>query len=62
MEHCQRDEPGEPEKARQSVEDEYDPFVEEGAVRFGAAGEDGVEEEVGEGEECEEGDEDEVGG
>lgn len=63
MEHCQGDESGEPEQARQSIEDEYDPFVEEGPVGFGAAaGEDGVEEEVGEGEEGEEGDEDEVRG
>ena len=55
MEHCQGDESGEPEQARQSIEDEYDPFVEEGPVGFGAAaGEDGVEEEVGEGEEGEE--------
>lgn len=63
MKYGQRDESCEPEQAGQSVKEEYDPFVEEGAVGFGAAaGENGVEEEVGEGEKGEEGDEDEVGG
>lgn len=59
MEHGQCHEPGEPEYARQGVQGEYEPFVEEAAV---VAGEDGVEEEVGEGEEGEDSDEDEVGG
>lgn len=63
LEHTQRYKAREPEQACQCVEDQYDPLVEEAAVGFGAAaGEDGVEEEVGEGEEGEEGDEDEVGG
>lgn len=60
VERGQRHEPGEPEHACQGVEGEYDPFVEEAAVA--AAGEDGVEEVVGEGEEGEGSDEDEVGG
>ena len=62
VERGQRDVPCEPEQAGEGVEGEDGPFVEEAAVGFGAAGEDGVEEEVGE---CEEGEGrggDEVGG
>ena len=44
MEDGQRDKACEPEQACQGVQDQYDPFVEEAAVGFGAAGEDGVEE------------------
>lgn len=62
LELLQRQEAGEPEQTGQGVEREYDPFVEEAAVGLAAAGEDGVEEEVGEGEEGEGCDEDEVGG
>lgn len=62
MERGQCDVPCEPEQAGEGVEGEDGPFVEEAAVGLGAAGEDGVEEEVGE---CEEGEGcggDEVGG
>ncbi len=62
MEDGQRDEAGEPEQACQAVEGQDEPFVEEGAVGLAAAGEDGVEEEVGEGEEGEGCDGGEVGG
>ena len=61
MEHGERDEAGEPEQARQGVEGQDDPFVEEAAVGVllvldmaaAAACKDGVEEEVGEDEEGE---------
>lgn len=62
MEHSQRDEPREPEQAGQGVEGEHEPFAEEAAVGLVAACEDGVEDEVGEGEEGGGRDEDEVGG
>lgn len=62
LELLQCQEAGEPEQTGQGVERENDPFVEEAAVGLAAAGEDGVEEEVGEGEEGEGCDEDEVGG
>ena len=61
MEHGQGDEPGEPEQTGHGVQGEHDPFVEEAAVGLVAAGEDGVQEQVGEGEESEGCDEDEVG-
>ena len=53
VEHRQGDPPCEPQQARQAVEEQYHPFVEEAAVGFAAACEDGVEEEVGEDEEGE---------
>lgn len=67
VERSQCDEAGEPEQAGQGVQSEYEPFVEEAAVGVAvvvvaAAGEDGVEKEVGEDEEGEGCDGDEVGG
>lgn len=66
MEHGQCHEACEPEQTGHGVEGEYEPFAEEAAIGLvvaaAAACEDGVEDEVGEGEEGEGGDEDEVGG
>lgn len=63
MEHTQRDESCKPEQTEQSVEGENEPFAEEAAVGFDAAtGEDGVKDQVGEGEEGDGCDGDEVGG